>query len=174
MFLKIIKFFLGLIGIFCLFLLFMVTALTSVPYFTSKQYANNEVPSSLFYVVLESFDPHFNQTRFQCFRLEDFRETFQAAENSNGYICRELDRCYGYALVPEREYTTYLSVPGGSCSNISSDFKVQNLDATSQVISLRWALEAFKVRNSYRVDDSRIVPLHLKKFMSQDIVNQLG
>lgn len=169
MFLKIIKFFLGLIGVFCLFVLFMVTAFTSVPYFTSKHYKNNETPSSLFYVVLESFDPHLNQSLFQCFRWKDFKEVFQATKDSNVYVCREANTCFGYSLVPEREYTTYLSVSGASCSNISSEFKVQNLDATSQVIRLRWAQEAFKVRNCYRVTDNTVIPLHFKKLMSAGI-----
>ena len=168
-FLKIIKFFLSLIGVFCLFLLFMVTALTSVPYFTAEHYPNNESPSSLFYVVLESFDPHLNQPQFQCLRWNDFKEIFQATEDSSVYICREAKICFGYSLVPEREYTTHLSVPQGSCSNFSSDFKVQSLDGISQVIGLRWALEALKVRNTYRVGDHAIVPLYLKKLMSAGI-----
>lgn len=166
---KIFKFFLGLIVIFCLFIFFMVTAMASAPYFTSKYYQANESPSSLFYVVLESFDPHLNQDQYQCIRWDEFQDIFQATEVSNVYICRETDICAVYPIVPEREYTTYLSVSEGSCSNISSDFKVQNVDAHTQVVRLRWAQEAFKVRNSYRVDNNGIIPLFLCKFMSAGI-----
>ena len=168
-FFKLFKFIFGLIGIFCLFLLFMVIALTSVPHFTGKHYTNNESPSSLFYVVLESFDPHLNQLQFQCFPWDDFKEDFQAAEGSNVYICREPDRCFGDPIVPDREYTAYLSVSEGSCSNISSDFKVQELNDFSQVVGLRWEQETFKVHNSYHVDDDTVIPLYLKKIMSAGI-----
>ena len=164
-----LKLLFGTVVVFCLFIFFMLTAMISVPYFTSKHYRNNESPSYVFKVVLEYFEPSLNQPQFECVRWDDFKEMFQAAEDKNVYICKEADKCWGYPFVPEREYTTYLSVPEGSCANISSDFKVQNGDAHTQVVRLRWAQEAFKVRNSYRVDNKGIIPLYLCKFMSAGI-----
>jgi hypothetical protein len=168
-FFKLIKLLLGLIAITGLSILIGVTAITSIPYFTNRHYKDNESPSSLFYVVLESFDPHLNALQFHCLRWANFQEEFQAAENQNVYIYRETDTGWPYPIVPGREYRTYLSVPSGACSNISSDFKVQNLDVQTQVVRLQWAQEAFKVRNSYRVDDHGVIPLHLNKFMSAGI-----
>jgi hypothetical protein len=147
----------------------MLTAMTSVPYFTGKHYKNNESPSYVFRVVLEHFEPSLNQLQFECVSWDDFKEMHPQAEDQNVYISREEYNCRGSISVFEREYTTYLSVPEGSCSNISSDFKVQNVDLHTQVVRLRWAQEAFKVRNSYRVDNKRIIPLYLCKFMSAGI-----
>jgi hypothetical protein len=168
-FFKILKFLFGLGVVFCLFILLMVTAMTSAPYLTSKHYKNNESPSYVFKVVLEYFEPSLHQPQFECVWWDDFKEMFQAAEDKNVYICKETDKCWGYPFVPEREFAAYLSVPEGSCSNISSDFKVQNVDAHTQVVRLRWAQEALKVRNSYRVKANTVIPLSLCKFMSAGI-----
>ena len=167
--LKILKFFLGLIGVFCLFLLFMVTAMASVPYLTSKHYQINDSPSHIFKVVLESFEPSLNQPRFECVGWDDFKEMHPQAEDQNVYISREAYECRGSISVSEREYTTYLSVPEGSCANISSDFKVQNVDAHTQMVRLRWNQEASKVRNTYRVDANTVIPLDSCEFMSAGI-----
>ena len=82
---------------------------------------------------------------------------------------REVDTDCDYPIVPDWEYRAVLSVPQGSCEKGSSEFKVQQLDAHTQVVRLRWSLEAFRVRNSYRVDDRGVIPLHLVKFMSAGI-----
>jgi len=75
--------------------------------------------------------------------------------------------------VPEREFNAYLSVSEGSCTNISSNFKVQNVDAHTQVVRLRWAQEALRVRNSYRVEANTVAPLYLCEFMSSGIAVSL-
>jgi hypothetical protein len=168
-----LKFLFAIVVIFCLFIFFMLTAMTSVPYFTSKHYQKNESPSYIFKVVLEYFEPTFNEPRFECVWWDDFKEIFQASEVPNVYICKEADNCLGYPFVPEREFSAYLSVPEGSCTNISSEFKVQNVAAHTQVVRLRWAQEAFKVRNSYRVEASTVAPLYLCKFMSAGIAVNL-
>jgi hypothetical protein len=164
-----LKLLFGIVVVFCLFIFFMLTAVTSVPYVTGKHYKNNESPSYVFRVVLEHFEPSLNQLQFECVSWDDFKEMHPQAEDQNVYISREEYNCRGSISVFAREYTTYLSVPEGSCSNISSDFKVQNVDRHTQVVRLRWAQEAFKVRNSYRVDNKGIIPLYLCKFMSAGI-----
>jgi hypothetical protein len=168
-FFKMVKFLSGLVVVFCLFILYMVTAMASVPYLTSKHYKNNESPSTVFKVVLESFEPSLNQPRFECVSWDDFNEMHPQAEDQNVYLSREEYNCRGSISVFEREYTTYLSVPAGSCANISSDFIVQNVDAHTQVVRLRWAQEASKVRNSYRVDANTVTPLFSCEFMSAGI-----
>jgi hypothetical protein len=50
---------------------------------------------------------------------------------------------------------------------------VQNVDALTQVVRLRWAQEAFNVRNSYRVDARTVVPLYSCEFMSAGIAISL-
>lgn len=169
-FFKLVKFLFGVCVVFCLFILLMVTAMASAPYLTSKHYKNNESPSYVFKVVLEYFEPSLNQPQFECVGWDDFKEMHPQAEDQNVYISREEYKCQDSISVFEREYTTYLSVPEGSCSNISSDFKVQNVDAHTQVVRLRWAQEALKVRNSYRVEANTVIPLYLCKFMSAGIV----
>ena len=82
-----LKLLLGLIAIAGLPILTMGTAITSVPYFTSEHYKTNEAPSALFYVVLETFNPHLEQTQFQCLRWDKFQQNFQATEDKNAYIC---------------------------------------------------------------------------------------
>ena len=168
-----LKFLFSIVFLFCLFIFFMVTGMTSVPYFTSKHYKINETPSYVFRVVLEYFEPSLNQPQFECVRWDDFEEMFQAAEDKNVYICKEEDKRCAYPCMPEREFHAYLSVPEGSCSNISSEFKVQTVDAHTQVVRLRWAQEAFKVRNSYRVGAKTVDPLYLCKFMSAGIAINL-
>ena len=167
--LNIIKFLLGIIGAFGLFILILATAMTIASYTTEERYTAGQTPSSLFYVVLESFDPELNQSQFHCFQWDEFKEGFQTTETPNIYICPETDICRYYATGPDIEYSGYLSVPAGSCSNLSSDFVVQNPDAHTQVVRLRWAQEAFRVRNSYRVEYAGITPLHLNKYMSAGI-----
>lgn len=164
-----LKFLFGIVVVFCLFIFFVLTAMTSVPYFTDKHYKNNESPSYEFKVVLESFETSLNQLQFECVSWDDFKDMHPQAEDQNVYISREEYNCRGSISVFEREYTTYLSVPEGSCSNISSGFKVQNVDAHIQVVRLRWAQEAFKVRNSYRVEANTVIPLYSCKFMSAGI-----
>lgn len=168
-FIKIIKFFLGIGALICLFVLFMVMAMASVPYLTSKYYTDNESPSYIFRVVLESLDSSFNQPRFKCVRWDDFKKMQPQAEDQNSYISRETYKCRGSTSLYEEEFTTYLSASEGSCDNISSDFKVQNVDAYTQVVRLRWAQEAFKVRNTYRVDANTVIPIYSCKFMSAGI-----
>ena len=168
-FFKMVKFFIALVTVFCLFILFMVTAMSSTPYLTSKHYKNNESPSYVFKVVLESFDSSLNQPRFECVSWDDFKEMHPQAEDQNVYISREEYKCRGSISVFEREYTTYLSVPDGSCENISSNFKVKNVDAHTQEVRLRWSQEASKVRNIYRVDDNTVTPLYSCEFMSAGI-----
>ena len=164
-----LKLLLGLIAIAGLFILFMATAITSVPYFTGKHYTHNEAPSSLFYIVLESFNPHLNRLQFQCLRWNDFQKIFPQNTNINVYRCRETDAECDYPIVPDWEYRAILSVPEGACDNMASGFKVQHLEHHAQVVRLRWSLEAFKVRNSYRVDGHGVSPLHSVKFMSAGI-----
>lgn len=166
---KLVKLLFGIAAVFCLFILFMVTAMASVPYLTSKHYKNNESPSYVFKVVLESFDPSLNQLQFECVGWDDFEKMQPLTENQNVYLSREEYTCQGSISVFEREYTTHLSVPEGSCANISSDFIVQNVDAHTQMVRLRWAQEASKVRNSYRVDNHTVIPLYSCKFMSAGI-----
>ena len=60
-----LKFLTGIFVVFILFIFFMLTAMTSVPYFTSKHYENNESPSYIFRVVLEHFEPSLNQSQFE-------------------------------------------------------------------------------------------------------------
>ncbi|MBT8332187.1 MAG: hypothetical protein KJP06_07650, partial [Deltaproteobacteria bacterium] len=127
-----LKLLLGLIAIAGLPILFMGTAITSVPYFTSKHYTQNETPSSLFYVVLESFNPHLERLEFQCLRWDDFQKIFPQAPDKNVYMCRETNTACDYPIVPDWEYRAMLSVPEGACENISSEFKVQHLDAHAQ------------------------------------------
>ena len=168
-FLRGFKFLLGIVGAFGLFILILATTMTITAYTTEERYTDDETPSSLFYVVLESFSPELNQSQFHCFRWDEFKEGFQTTETPNIYICPEADICSYYATRPDLEYSGYLSVPAGSCSNLSSDFVVRNTDAFTQVVRLRWAQEAFKVRNTYRVEDQEIVPLYLNKLMSAGI-----
>lgn len=168
-FIKIAKFLFGIAVVFCLFVFFMVTAMISVPHLTSRHFKDNESPSYVFKVVLETSEPSLDQPRFECIRWDDFKKMQPPAENQNVYLSREEYTCQGNISVYEKEYRTYLSVPAGSCANISSDFIVQNVDAHTQVVKLRWAQEAFKVRNSYRVENHTIVPLYLCKFMSSGI-----
>ena len=168
-FIKIVKFLIGCVVVCCLFIFFMVTAMTSVPYLTTRHYKNDESPSYTFKVVLETFEPSLNQPRFECVRWDDFKAMQPLAQNQNVYLDRETYECQGTLSVFEREYSTYLSVSEGSCHNISSDFIVQNVDAHTQVVRLRWAQEAFKVRNSYRVDRNGVNPLYLCEFMSAGI-----
>ena len=164
-----LKLLLGLIAMAGFGILFMVTAITSVPYFTSKQYAPNEAPSALFYVVLETFNPHLNQLQFQCLRWDDFQKIFPQATDKNVYMCRETNTDCDYPIVPDLEYRAMLSVPKGGCENISSEFKVQHLGAHTQMVRLRWSQEAYRVRNSYSVADKGVIPLHLVKYMSAGI-----
>ena len=166
---KILKFLFGIVIVFFLFIFFMVTAITSVPYFTAKHYQMGELPSWEFKVVLESYEPSLNQPRFDCVGWHEFEKMQPQAENQNVYLSREEYNCQGNISVFEREYMTYLSVPEGSCQNISSKFIVQNVDAHTQVVRLRWAQEAHKVRNSYRVDNLAVNPLYSCKFMSAGI-----
>jgi hypothetical protein len=147
----------------------MATAMTSVPYLTSRHYKNDDSPSYFFMVVLEYFEPSWNQPRFECVDWDEFKEMQPQAENQNVYLSREEYTCQGNLSVIEREYTTYLSVPEGSCENVSSVFKVHNVDPHTQVVSLRWAQEASKVRNNYRVDNNGVIPLYFCKFMSAGI-----
>ena len=168
-FLKIIKFFLGIVSLICLFILFMVTAMASVPYLTGKYYTDDESPSYIFRVVLESLDSSFNQPRFKCVRWDDFKKMQPLAEDKNIYISRETYKCRGSTSLYEEEYTAYLSVSEGSCDNISSNFKVHNVDAYTQVVRLRWAQEAVKARNSYRLDANTVIPIYSCKFMSAGI-----
>jgi hypothetical protein len=167
--LKIFKFFLGTMGVFGLFILILVTAMTITFNTKEERYTDGETPSSLFYVVLESFNPEQNRSQFGCFRWDEFKEGFQATEMPNLYICPEADICWRYPTWPDREYSAYLSVSAGSCSNLSSDFVVRNTDTFTQVVRLSWAQEAFKVRNTYRVEDQEITPLYLNKLMSAGI-----
>lgn len=166
---RVFKLLLGLIAIAGLFILILEMAITSVPYFTSKHYTTHEAPSDLFYVVLETFNPHLDQLQYQCFPWDEFRHNFQATEDKNAYICRQANADCDYPIVPDIEYRAALSIPQGGCENVSSEFKVQQLDAHTQVVRLKWSLEAFRVRNSYRVDDQGVIPLHLVKFMSAGI-----
>jgi len=83
-----LKFLTGIVFVLGLFIFFMVTAMTSVPYFTSTHYKNNEAPAYIFRVVLEHFEPSLNQTQFECLRWDDFKEMFRAAEDNNVYICK--------------------------------------------------------------------------------------
>jgi hypothetical protein len=78
-----VKFLFGIVVVFGLFFFFMMTAMISVPYFTSKHYKNNESPSYEFKVVLESFEPSLNQPRFECVSWDDFKEMYPQKEKIN-------------------------------------------------------------------------------------------
>ena len=166
---KIAKFLLGVVAVCCLFLFLMITGIISAPLLTSKHYETNESPSYIFNVVLETFDSSLNRPRFECVRWDDFQKIQPQVGSESVYPGKETYTFRGSNCLYEEEYSVYLSVPEGGCDNISSRFIVQNLDAHTQLVRLRWSQEAFKVRNSYRVVENAVVPLHSSKFMSAGI-----
>ena len=151
-----------------LFIVVCGSSMIMLSYLSTEKYNNSESPHRLFTVVLESFDESLDHTRFDCFKWDDFKKMHP--KDHNIYIdVRELT-CGDHFSYFETEYSASLSVNNGSCYNISSNFEVENIGLANQKIKLRWAQEAYKVRNDYYVVDSKIVPLYFRKFVSDTIV----
>jgi len=136
-------------------------------YLSIENYSNSESPHRFFRVVLETYDDSLHQTRFACFKWDDFKE--MQAKDQNIYTNVEKLTCGDRSSYLETEYSTSLSVRDGLCYNISSDFTVENIGFQKQKVTLRWAEEAFKVQNEYYVVDNKVKPLYFRKFLSDDI-----
>ncbi len=155
---KIIKIFIGTITIFAFFILSNAISMLTLSYLSIENYRSNKSPSPFFIVVLEIFEESLNDKTFVCVRLDDFKEMQYKDEG-----------IYAGNFYVWRNYEAYLSEKNGQCQNMSSEFKVENIEPNRQRVWLRWDKEAFKVENRYSVMDSKIVPLYYREFMSSDI-----
>ncbi len=166
--LKILKLLLGVIAVIALFILILSTAITSVPFLTAKHYGPVDAPAAFFKVVLESYDGQHDQIHFICVSWDELQ--LMERNDQDEYVSRPR------AISGDRQpnfYTIYsadLSVPEGTCENISSNFRAEYKDADTLVVHLKWAREAFKAQNSYQVDNHTISPLNSCKYMSAGIV----
>ena len=164
---KIIKFLLYASVTIVLFIVVCGSSMLMLSYLSTENYSNSESPHRLFTVVLETFDESLVQTRFDCFKWDDFKKL--RAQDNNIYTNVEESTCGDRSSYRETEYSASLSSEDGSCHNISSDFKVENLGFEKQKVILRWAQESYKVQNEYYVVDNQVVPLYFRKLVSDDI-----
>ena len=150
-----------------LFIAVCGSSMIMLSYLSTENYDNSEPPHRFFTVVLETFDESLGQKRFDCFKWDGFKE-MQFKDHSI-YINVEKLTCGDRSSYRETEYIASLSVEDGSCHNLSSDFKVENLGFEKQKVVLRWAQESYRVQNEYYVVDNQVVPLYFRKFLSDDI-----
>jgi len=150
-----------------LFIVACGSSMLILSYLSIENYSDSESPHRFFRVVLETYDDSLHQMRFACFKWDDFKE--MQAKDQNIYTNVENLTCGDRSSYLETGYSASLSVQDGSCYNISSDFKVENIGFEKQKVTLRWAEESFKVQNEYYVVDNKVKPLHFRKFLSDDI-----
>jgi len=150
-----------------LFFLVLSMAIISVPFFTTEHYAADESPLSMFRVVLETYDESFGQSRFHCARWDEFQQ--MQRNEYHEYVGRTESTCGESTSYFETVYSAELSSSEGSCTNISSNFRVEYADDHTQVIILKMSQEAYRGHNSYRVANQRVTPLNSCTLMSSGI-----
>jgi hypothetical protein len=165
--LKALKLLFGVCIVIGLFFLIVTVAMISVPFFTTDHYEADESPSAMFRVVLETYDESLEQSRFHCARWEDFQQ--MQRNEYHEYVSRTESTCGESTSYFETVYSVELSLPEGSCANISSDFRVEYADDNTQVVKLNMAQEAYRGHNSYRVENSSVIPLNSCTLMSAGI-----
>ncbi|MDJ0830190.1 MAG: hypothetical protein QNI92_10085 [Desulfobacterales bacterium] len=156
---KLFKIIIGIIIIFAFFIFSNVISMLTLSYLSKENYRNKDSPSPFFMVVLKISVEYMDYKPFVCVRWDDFKELQYKDEGiytGNFYIWRN--------------YEAYLSEKNGRCQNMSSEFEVENIGPGKQKVRLRWREEAFRVENHYSVENSKIVPLYYREFMSSDIV----
>ena len=164
---KILKFLSGFGIATGLFLLLVGTGIISVPVFTTEHYKAHDSPTINFRVVLETYDEAHEQSQFHCIRWDDFQQ--MQRNDYNEYVSRTKSPREESTVYFETVYYAALSLSEGSCVNTSSDFKVEYLEDNTQIVRLNLAQEAFKWRNSYRVENHTVIPLYSCTFMSAGI-----
>jgi len=165
--LKTLKLLFGVCIVIGLFFLIVAIAITSVPYFTAEHYEADESPSTMFSVVLETYDESLGQSRFHCARWEDFQQ--MQRNNSNEYIETTKLTCRDSTSYFETVYSTDLSSTEGPCTDISGDFKVEYVDDNTKIVRLNLSHEAMRWQNSYRLENHSIIPLSSCTVMSSGI-----
>jgi hypothetical protein len=164
---KALKLLLGVCIVIGLFFLIVIIGIISVPFFTTEHYEADESPSTMFRVVLETYDESLGQSRFHCARWEDFQQ--MQRNEYHEYVSRTESTCGESTSYFETVYNAELSLPEGSCANISSDFRVEYADDNTQVVILIAAQEAYRGQNSYRVENQSVIPLNSCTLMSSGI-----
>jgi hypothetical protein len=165
--LKGLKLLFGVCIVIGLFFLIVTVAIISVPFFATEHYEADERPSSMFRVVLETYDESLGQSRFHCERWEDFQQ--MRRNEYHEYVSKTELTCGESTSVYETVYSAELSLPEGSCTNISSDFRVENTADNTQVVKLKMAQEAYRGNHRYRVVNQTVIPLNSCTFMSSGI-----
>jgi len=165
--LKALKLLFGVCIVIGLFFLIATVAIISVPLFTTEHYEADESPSTMFSVVLETYDESLGQSRFHCARWEDFQQ--MQRNEYHEYVSKTESTCGESTSYFETLYSAELSVSKGSCGNISSDFRVEYADDNTQVVKLNMAQEAYRGHNSYRVVNNSVIPIDSCTLMSAGI-----
>ena len=167
-----LKLMFGVCIVIGLFFFIVSVAIISVPLFTTEHYEADQTPSSMFRVVLETYDESLAQSRFLCARWEDFQQ-MQRNEYQE-YVSRTELTCGGKPSYIETVYSAELSLSEGYCSNISSDFRVEYADDDTQAVKLNLTQEAYRGYHRYRVDNQTVMPLSSCSLMSSGICVSIG
>ena len=165
--LKTLKSLFGVCIVIGLFFIILTIAITSVPFFTTEHYQADESPSTMFRVVLETYDESLGQSRFHCARWDEFKQ--MQRNEYHEYVSRTESTCGECTSYFETVFSAELSLSEGSCANISSNFRMEYADDHTQVVKLDLNREAYRGHNSYRVENQSVIPLNSCTFMSAGI-----
>ena len=168
LFTKTFKLIIKVIIIFVFFILANVISMTTLSYLSIENFKNEESPDPFFMLVFETYDESLDRKRFDCVRWEYFEKMDCKDPNVDSSV--EKMTCVDTSSRWPIDYHAFLSVTNGHCDNMTANFEAETIGHSEQIVSVRWALEASKVKNHYSVVDNKIIPFYYREYSSAGMV----